>query len=348
TTAPTPVADADGTAADDGATTEDESTTTTVVEGPLAYEGYGGTAEAAGMTWTAQQCAFPDGHRIGDRASEHFSSLAVTGDGVFLAGQDGTEGTGLAKYQPTAGGDGCVLTVDASWGDGGVLHFDREIDYVTGSPSGRLAASRSVFTTWIVDGASGASIECDGGDRTDLSPDGAVAYGHFPGSPELDRYEIDGSGCVVTSGAVTVASQDNPTAGGWIDDDLYLIGGFNDEGASVTALDRSGNERWRAGGSRIDDGETGYGTITAVAPCGPHVCVLDSNFRDVHVLERGGGEQIGLLDLRELSGLPINWFNDLATGPDGALWVAAGLDQLLPSGESAEQIQGLVYRIEIS
>ncbi len=327
---------------------EEPTTTASTVDpdAPIPYEGTGGSLSVAGITWTASQCAFPDGERIGADAPDHFSSVAVVGTGVFLTGQDGEEDEGLLKYT-FDGADGCTLTTDTSFGTDGVLELDDGVEYVTAADNGSVLASDTIFETWLVDAETGASVACGTGDRVDISPDGAVAWGHFPGSAEINLYELGDGTCTVTDDAVSLTTQDNPTAGGWIGDDTYLIGGFNDDGSSVTRLDRDGNETWQTGGSRID-ADTGYGVVTDIAPCGAYICVVDSNFRDVHILEPADGTQIGLLDLQELVGLDILWFNKITEADDGALWVVGGLAQELPDGESSDRIQGLVYRIELN
>ncbi|MEM9134503.1 MAG: hypothetical protein AAF962_00895 [Actinomycetota bacterium] len=337
------------TAAPTTTTTEAPTTTESTVDAaaPIPYEGTGGTAGAAGITWTATQCAFPEGEFIGEDSPEHFHSVAVVGTGVFLAGQEGDEAADLLKFQ-FDGADGCTLTPDATFGSGGVLGFEDGIEYVTASDTGLVMASNEIFGTWLVDAESGESIDCgSGGNRIDLSPDGTVAWDHFPGSNEIDRFDIAEGACTGTPDAVALATQGNPTAGGWIDDGTYIIGGFLEEGAGVTRLDRSGGESWQVGGSALD-ADTGFGTISAIAPCGGFACVVDSNFREMHILDPADGSQLGLVDLQELVGLDILWFNDLTEADDGALWLVGGLAQELPDGESSEAVQGLVYRIELS
>lgn len=309
--------------------------------------GSGDEDTAAGMTWTATQCAFPEGDPLGEDAPDHLHSVALVGTGVFLTGQDGEDADDLLKFQ-FDGAEGCTLTPDAAFGSNGVLDFEDGVEYLTASDTGLVMASHQIFDTWVVDAKTGALTDCGpGGNRVDLAPDGTLAWDHFPGSNELDRVDIADGTCAITADALALTTQQNMTAGGWIDDNTYIVGGFLEEGAGVTRLDRSGSEGWQAGGSALD-ADTGFGTISGVAPCGGYACIVDSNFRELHILDPADGSQLGLLDLQELVGLGILWFNDIAEADDGAVWLVGGLAQQLPDGESSEIIQGLVYRVELS
>ena len=330
--------------------TSPETTTpppTTQADGPVAYVGTGGVANAAGLSFTAEQCAFPAGELLGADEPDHWVAVGVVGPELYLAGQDGAEETGLVKYR-LEDDPACRLQPAEGFGTGGVLTFDDPIDHVSASPTGTLLASNAIFGTWVVDGPTGSQLACPRGSIAEISPDGTVGYGFFPGSGDLRRYDI-GAECATTEAAVTVASQSNPSAGGWIDDSLFVVGGFLAEGgAGVTALDRAGNELWTVGGSPGDLGDLGYGAVSAVSPCGGRVCVVDSNFRTLHILDTATGEQLGLIDLQELVGLRINWFNGLAEDASSStLWLVGGLSQQTASGERTEQVQGLVYRITL-
>jgi hypothetical protein len=312
----------------------------------FALAGLGRQVSAAGITFSATQCTFEDGDRFGLDAFDHFASVAVTDDGLFLAGQDGGAGTGLMKF--LIDGPGCSLTTDVDFGADGVLILDEEVDHVSGSDGSRVVAGNSIFGVAQIDGETGDYIDCREGDFTEISPDGQVGYGFFPGTGDLNRYQFDDGECVVTTAAVTAASQSNPTAAGWFSDELFLLGGFVAEGgAAVTAMDRSGNELWTVGGSPGDIGDLGYGAVSALSRCGDAVCVVDSNFRELHILDPADGSQLGLADLQELVGAPVLWFNGLTTDGDD-LWLVGGLEMTDDAGQGLELIQGLVFRIELS
>ena len=313
---------------------------------PGGYTGTGGFATVAGIELVAEQCDFVAGDVIGADEPDHFASIAVGGFDVFLAGQVGDVETGLMKFVQ-ADEPNCSLVPDTGFGTAGVLELGESINHVSGAQNGAVAASNVIFGTWLVN-ANGQAAACERGSFAEISPDGQVGFGFFPGLNKLGRHDFT-AGCSYEADAVAVESQPNPSAAGWVSDDLFVIGGFlADGGAGVTALDRAGNERWTVGGSPGDLGDLGYGAISAVSGCGGNVCVVDSNFRTMHVLDAATGSQLGIVDLQELTGLRINWFNSLAEEPaSGTLWLTGGLRQLDPGGSTSDRVQGLVYRITL-
>ena len=285
-----------------------------------------GVHNAGALTISAQRCAIEGAEFVGDSASRVMPGIAVFGDQVYLSNAEGQTLRFLADTSA-----GCTITLDPTWGDGGVYTPESEQDALNiALGTGRLVMSGSVFEAEVVDTTTGASYVCDVTGEVEITGDGSLGVAYFPGSA-IRQVNFTDTGCTVDDPAPQASSlaYENQTilAGQFTLDGQFVTGG-NLPGniAQVISYTQDGSEVWRQGESAPDSfGDQRYGWVHAISLCGatPAICTLDTNFRRLQVLN-ADGTWVTSADLNELLDIESAWWEDMEFDEGGRIWMPVG------------------------
>lgn len=278
---------------------------------------------AGTLTVSAVRCTVDGPAFVADRSSDAMPGVAVAGDQVYL-----TNGEGEVLRFTAATDDGCTLTIDDTWGQGGIFTPTRDRQSAVDIVGDRLAISGAVFETEVVDVITGGTYACGVPGTTVIRPDGGSGVAFFPGSA-IREVTFSDTGCTVDDPAPLAAQlpfdTQTLTAGHFLDDGTLLAGGsLPGNTAVVAAFAPDGTELWRHGSE--DDGHVGdqrYGWVHGITSCGPGVCTVDTNFRRLQVLDAAGG-WLTSVDLNDLLGVQRAWWEAVADDDQGRLWMPVG------------------------
>ncbi len=293
------------------------------------------------ITLTAQPCTIEGYTFVDDSSMDVIGAFEVVGDAAYIV--DPESNVRRFTIADTADG-GCSLTLDASFGRGGVMDFERDIESISSSNDGTVIMSNGVFESQILSGSTGVLLSpCEARSHgfVVLHPAGGWGLGRYV-SPEVKRVTLSPDGCTAEPWPWQSPFQ-GLSAVGFVGD-LIIAGGSLAEEVNgrrphvLVAFDTGGNEVWRQGNVEESFADDGYGWFHAIEACPWGVCVLDSNFRALHLVT-AGGTHVGKVALGDLLGLRYAWFADLDVVGD-TVWIVAGQER----GDS-DVYEGLVYRI---
>jgi len=300
------------------------------------------------ITLTAVACT-TEGHAfLHDSNMRIFQDIVHIGDHLYIVNHAGHVlrfGMNLA--------DGCVLTLDTTWGEGGALELPREAKSISRLSDTRLVASTGVFGSYVVNTENGeVAYTCDTRPQgyVRVSPNGDFGLGSFV-SAEIARLTFTDSGC-----SAEVWEHNTPLAGvnfiGFAGD-LILAGGRLEEEhdgrqpTNVVAFNAAGEEVWRQGNLTSASADDGYGWVHGLDPCSQGICVIDSNFRSLHILDLEGNH-LGKFNLSNLFDMRYPWIAAMSHLGDGrALFSAANTREQLEShgGGRSDVNEGIIYLV---
>ena len=296
----------------------------------------------AGLSVTAEACAI-EGHAFtGDSSMGMFKSVAVHGEHVMVIDGEGR----LMAFEVSTDG-GCSLKLASDFGEGGIMTFDKEVDW-TSSGGDTLIASSGVFETQVIRGGS-VAYTCEADGYIELSADGSWGIAPWVNAT-VEKVTFDETSCKAQPWVLQDLSDEAKRKGPFamtqasavIGDKIYIGGSLAksvdpDESRVIIAFTPEGKEVGRI--ESKDDATPRFGWIHAINACKPGICVLDSNYRRITMWDDKGAS-LGELDLKALLGLSYPWIKDFAVGSDGASWLVAANDRA--EGELAD---GFIYRV---
>ena len=291
------------------------------------------TSLSAGpITVNASVCAI-DGVETGEGSAD-VDDFDVIATHVFLPVE-----TGVAALTYTSGAD-CVMSLDTTVGDGGILTTEDSPESVAASSTGRVAVS-SLFGLTVFDVTNGQSYECsDPTGDVDIKDDGTEIVSFWSGSP-IERYTLSDTTCTPV-GEVALPSEFvdwNYVA--YDGSDLFI--GADDSAGTVFASRVAGDAvQWKVGNA--DSGAQGWlGWVHGLAPCGAGYCVVDTNTDKLIVLDANGTIRAEFA-VSELVGKRLFYYQ-LRPATDGSVYLLA-TDSLDDGAGGRYQVIEIV-RIEV-
>ena len=287
---------------------------------------------AGPITVNASVCAI-DGAETGEGSAD-VDDFDVTATHVFLPVE-----TGVAALTYTSGAD-CVMSLDNTVGDGGILTTENSPESVAASSTGRVAVS-SLFGLTVFDLTAGQSYECsDPTGDVDIRDDGTEIVSFWSGSA-IERYSLSDTTCTPV-GEVALPSE----FVGWnyvaYDGDDLLIGADDSAGTVFASRVAGDAVQWKVGNA--DSGAQGWlGWVHGLAPCGPGYCVVDTNTDKLIVLDANGAIRAEFA-VSELVGKRL-FYNQLRPAIDGSVYLLA-TDSLDDGAGGRYQVIEIV-RIEV-
>ncbi len=296
-----------------------------------------GTHSAGAVTITATLCTIDGTTFTGTSSSRVLPTLAWAGGQVYLANEEGQ----VLRFDASTD-EGCRLTLDETWGDGG-SYTPEEAQSAVEVAGDRVFMSGGVFETEVVSASTGASYTCAVSGTVVPRPDAATGIAFFPGSA-IKHVDFTDTNCTVTEPSPLAASlpfqNQNAAAAHFLADGVLVAGGELPEGHKVIAFGPDGAELWRHGSDGNDDQR--YGWVHGIAPCAGGICTVDTNYKRLQVL-RGDGGWVTSANLNDLLGLPGSaWWQDIDVDDQGRLWMPVGAGRT--DGDGAD---GFVFLVTV-
>ena len=306
------------------------------------------TAEVGKTKLTAELCTGEGVSFLYKSNMDVLRSVAVAGDKLYVIDSEG------AMYGFTiAAGDGCKLTVDASFGEGGKLKPKRELRTLSSDTKGNVVASHGIFANYLLkDGKVDYECSAPGQGYVQLHPTGGWGLGSFANAT-VRKITYGATECKSEPWVLQDLGQDDKRKGPFANvntigfmGDMVLVGGVlvekveNRRPTVVVAFDKTGEEKFRFGNTDKAARDDNFGWIHAIDVCTPGLCVLDSNFRRMTIWSKAG-KYIGNVKLSDLFDLRYPWIPDMASAGKGVYYFVAGQDRGPKSGVA----EGLIYRV---
>lgn len=301
----------------------------------------------AGKKLEAQPCKLGDKSFLSPNASSTIQAIEIVGDQLLVADHEGL----LHGFKVSTAG-GCTLSVDASFGNGGVLKLPNKIEHLSKTDSGLVVAASGVFESYVLDHGK-KLFDCKASGHFEVEPGGK--WGIVPWvNSTVELVELSKDSCKSQEWVLKNLSDDakrqgffkNVNTSAVIGDKIYMGGipaaKINDgEPRIVVIYDKAGKELGRFGSTDKSFGDDSFGWIHGISACGKNVCAVDGNFRRMSVWSTDG-KFIGAVKLATLFGLPapVAWINDIAQAKDGAVFIPAAQER----GASGVS-EGLVFRV---
>ncbi|MEZ4375423.1 MAG: hypothetical protein R3B07_31725 [Polyangiaceae bacterium] len=273
-------------------------------------------------------------------------AIEVVKDKLYLVGADGK----LRAYNI---GNGCSLSKDTSFGDGGVLSTNKEIKTLSKDDKGNLLASNGLFESYMISGGK-LKYECKarGQGYIAMHPSGKWGLGSFANAT-VNKLTFGDSACESEPWVLQDMSQDAKRKGpfgnvntiGFMGDTV-LVGGIlpkskdPNESRVVIGMDANGKEKFRFGKTDKSFDEQKFGWVHAIGACKPGICVVDSNFRRLSAWKKDGSF-FGAVKLSDAFDLKYPWVPAFSVTKDGTAYFAAG-----QSRDKSKVSEGLIYRVK--
>lgn len=296
----------------------------------------------------ASPCKVPGDGLLAPSASSVIQALEIVGDQLLVADHEGV----IHGYKVSTAG-GCQLSVDTSFGVGGVLQLPRKIEHFSKTSAGVVLASSGIFETYVLENGKNR-FGCKATGHFEVDPGGKWGIAPWVNST-VEIVELGADSCKPSDWVLKNLSDDAKRQGPFknvntsaIIGGKIFIGGIPVEKVDgrepriVAIFDKAGKELGRFGSTDKSFGDDSFGWIHGLSACGPNVCAVDGNFRRLSVWSSDGKKFLGAVKLTTLFGLPgsVAWVNDIALAKDGALFIPAGVDRA--GGGVAE---GLIFRV---
>lgn len=305
-----------------------------------------GSATVGDINIEAEVCTVEGAEFLGDSVMRVFASVAVADGRLFVA-----DGSKQVRAFIVGEGDGCTLTLDAEFGDGGARTLGHDIEWLSVDGAGRVVASNGIFKAYAFDGAGKTEFDCDTKGYVEQHAAGRWGISTWVTS-NVRMVELAEGACSAEDWVLTDLSDDANRKGNFtsvhsaaVVGNLILIGGAlaksvdPDASNVVAAYNKAGKEKFRFGGSDEIGSDQNFGWIHAISGCEGGICVLDSNYRRMTVWSYKG-KFIGSVDLSELFDLGYPWINDFHVADDGYAYFVAANDR-----ESSVVAEGVIYRV---
>jgi hypothetical protein len=304
--------------------------------------------DAAGSKITAEVCTVEGGPFVHKSGMDVLRSIRAIGDRVFTVNDDAA--VHAYKLDP---GPKCKLTIDKTFGEGGVAKFKNKIDRLSADSAGNLFATNGVFASYRVDKDGKQVFECTGRPLGYLfvNPSGKGGIGTFANAT-VSKVTLDAKGCKTEPWVFQDLSTDdkrkgnltNAQAVGYVGDTIFVGGKLAksadpNESNVVLGLDQAGKEKVRLGKTDKDyASKDRFGWVHAIGPCKTGVCVLDSNYRRLTIWKTDG-KFVASVDLSALFGLKYPWIADFDRNKTHTFFVA-GQDR-----DVKGVAEGNIYRV---
>lgn len=291
--------------------------------------------EGGGVKVTAERCQLEGGPLVSKSNVDVTRALRIIGDKAYLVDSDES-----VRAYDIAPGAACKLTVDKTFGAGGIMKLTDKVSRLASDTAGHLYASGGIFGTFRLTGGK-VDYKCEARPQgyVHMHPNGKLGIGTFANAT-VAKLAFDDKGCKsepwvfqdLSDTAKRKGPLGNAQAVGFVGDTI-LVGGVlakevdPNEPRVVLALDAAGKEKFRFGA--VDKGgssEDRFGWVHGIAPCKPGICVLDSNYRRI-TFWKTDGKYVGFVKLDKLFGLEYPWISDFAAGKSGATYFATGQDR---------------------
>lgn len=260
---------------------------------------------------------------------------------AFAGGRAFIHHEGVRAFTFT-GGEDCVLELDTSLGDDGLLPDTERRGSLSGNADGRVVAS-GVLGSMVFDTVQDRSFECSTmSGNVALAPDGSVALLHYSGRDEVDRWELSDSSCTQLDGVTFEGTPDVRFVA--YDGADLLVGGRDADEVTTVARYRDGAALWQTGSDEIRAPDW-FGWVHGMAPCDPYTCMIDTNRDRMALFDDGDGAVVAAFDLGELLG-ERGWWEPLLVGDDGANYLL--FNKAVDDDEGQRTHFGYVIRIEVA
>lgn len=304
--------------------------------------------DAAGTKIGAEVCEVEGGPKPSKSGMDVYKSIRAIGDRIFTVEEDAA----VHAYKIDAGAK-CKLSIDKTFGEGGVVKLANKIDRLSADSAGNLWATNGIFASYKLAKDGKQTAECTGRPLGYLfvAPSGKTGIGTFANAT-VSKVTLSGAGCKTEPWVFQDLSTDdkrkgvltNAQAVGYVGDTIFLGGKLAksadpNESNVVLALDASGKEKARLGKTDKDySTKDRFGWVHAIGPCKPGVCVLDSNYRRI-TQWKTDGKFVANIDLSALLGLKYPWINDFDRNKTHA-YVIAGQER-----DVKGVYEGNIYRV---
>ncbi|HCH65440.1 MAG TPA: hypothetical protein DFR83_21725, partial [Deltaproteobacteria bacterium] len=274
----------------DDATTSDDATdapsepSEAVDDDVAAHDPLPQDQAAAGRAVAVELCSIKGASFKADSTMGVFKSIAVDGERLMVATGDGKLHALAISHE-----DGCVLTPDPDFGDGGVMTFEKKVEWVSAS-QGTVVASNGVFESYVLRGNT-LAYKCAADGYIELDSSGSWGIAPWVSST-VEKVTFDESACVATDWTLADLGDDTQRKGNFssihasvVIGDTVFIGGSlaksvdAKETKVIGVYTAAGTEVRRFGGSDSLAGPETFGWIHAINQCKPGICILDSNLR---------------------------------------------------------------------
>lgn len=290
------------------------------------------------LTLTAERCTI-EGHAFtGTSTMETIGNFEVFHGQLWIV--DGDENVRRFDMDLT---DGCRLTLDTTFGEGGVMDFERDADTIS-SGGDTLVVSTGLFEAYVFGADGTMRYTCDAPSlgHVYVHPTGEWALASFMRS-EFNRVTFGDEACEVERGAVEFPVFRSGQRLAFIGDQTIIGGTLAEEydgrnPLSVGAADGDGLA-WRHGNITVRFDDAGYGYVHAIEGCGDYICVLDSNMRRMQVV-RPDGSGWQTVEIDDVLGFRYPWLEDMDVADDGTVFIVAAQER--DDDESEENIDGFI------
>lgn len=299
--------------------------------------------EAGGKTIKAEPFVIEGKEFLDENSMRIFRAIEVVGDKLMVIDDKGN----LHGFT-IEDGEAPRLTVDASFGDQGVLTLDNQVQRLSRGESGTVIASGFVNAYVIKDGK--REYDCRAGGVVEMHSSGK--WGIATAGNLVRLVNFADSSCTFEDLELESPNQADPSerlfgyvnSAAVIGDQIIIGGTVSVEGERkiahmVVALDKDGSEGFRFGNPADPFAEDGFGYIHAVDSCSTGICVLDSNLRRITLLS-SDGKLVASVKVNDLFDLRYPWLPDFTVAEDGTAYFVAGQDR-----EGGGVAQGVIYRV---
>ena len=305
-----------------------------------------------GAVVTADACEIEGASFHARAGDEVLRAIARAEDRLYLL-----DGRGRVHAFVIAPAGGCRLTVDAGFGEGGVLALEQPIRALSAAGGVLLASAGPTLSARIAAGKIRDRCAAPDQGALALHPSGRYAIGAVVGAAGEIPATLEGAaGGRIKLMKVTFAdggcrSERWPihTQGGFqgvtavgYDGGTLLVGGAQAwrvekrEPVVIVAMGEDGSEIYRLGRLQPGTGDESFGLLRGVERCAAGICALDAGLSRLSAWKNG--EHVGNVPLAALLGLPSPAAIGFALTPGGASYLAATQEQ---EGEAV----GVVFRI---
>lgn len=292
-------------------------------------------------TLAAERCSFDGTEMLGESAFKAIGPIAVATDGTIYVIDHEQQ---VRRYR-AAKGTGCVLQLDTSFGEGGVLNLGQGLgrgpEGIAADTRGHIFVSSGMSGSWRITGNK-VDYHCEvTRGEVSVDPTGTVGVALF-GSSNPKKVSYTDTGC--TQEPLKLQDPfDSLDAIGFVGKRLF-VGGAKEIKGSRVHLVREYNINGQPVGQPLGSPGSGDDHLCNVGgfpACSHGVCVLDTNCRRIRAWG-SKGNFIGQANLMKLLGLRYPWISGFTPAVKGVAFASASQER----GQQTRVYEGLIYRVK--
>lgn len=300
----------------------------------------------AGKNVGAVRCTLNGVELLDDSSFEAIGRIELADDGMLYVIDNEFH---VRRFSVEDTADACTLTLDTSFGQGGVLDPGSKVKEVSATKGGRLLLSGGFGNTYrLTKGQVDVTCTTPRQGYLVAAPEGSRILGHFV-SPPMREVAFTDATCTAEDWALPSFPLKSVNMVAFVGPNIAVGGQLAEKVGTrnphvVVVLSKSGAEQYRFGNTDEGFGDDHFGWVHAIEPCGKSICVLDSNFRRLSMWKTGGAFE-GAISLSKLFGLDYPWINDMEMIPGNKAFFSVTQQREAQGGEKRSGVyEGMIFR----